>query len=290
MTTWRWVKGALVGGAFVVLSGCASLEELRQVQMAQRTLEAEKADLEQQLFDSRSAKATLRSRADSLESQLLVKDQLIANLTSENDGLEDKFRRAQSVVEKLASKPIGPVALGAGKLPAELDAALRQFASQHPSSVTYDSAHGTLKWTSDLVFAFASDVVRSDAKDSLRRFSEILKTPAAQDFDVIVVGHTDNIPIRKAQTLQKHPSNTHLSVHRAIAVGKVLRQNGVAGKRIGLMGFGEFRPIATNDSDQGRSQNRRVEMYIVPRGAFSGGGELPAAMTFTGSDKDSSTK
>ncbi len=291
MTTGRWTAGAVLGCVLVTVSGCASLEELRQVQMSQRALESEKAELEQQLFDSRTAMSTLRSRSDSLEAQSAVKDQLVANLTTENDGLEEKFRRAQAVLEKLANKPVGDVSMGVGRLPAELDAALRQFASQHPSSVVYDGDHGTLKWTSDLVFAFASDVVRDDAKESLRRFGEIVKSPVAEGFDVIVVGHTDNIPIRKAETLRQHASNTHLSVHRAIAVGKVLAQNGVSSERVGVMGFGEYRPLASNDADQGRSQNRRVEMYMVPRGAFSIGASAQSPMAFTGSEKkDSSTK
>ena len=290
MTTGRWMGSAVLGCVLLAVSGCASLEELRQVQMSQRALESEKSELEQQLFDARTAMSTMRSRSDSLETRLQVKGQLVANLSSENDGLEEKFRRAQTVLEKLAGRPVGDVSLGSGRLPPELDAALRQFASQNPSSVAYDGDHGTLRWTSDLVFAFASDVVRDDVKESLRRFGEILKSPVAMGFDVIVVGHTDNIPIRKAETLRQHGSNTHLSVHRAIAVGKVLAGQGVAPDRVGVMGFGEHRPIAGNDSDQGRSRNRRVEMYMVPRGAFSVGAGAPPAMTFTGSEKGSPTK
>ncbi len=287
MNTERWTVGVVGSLVAVLTTGCASLEELRQVQMAQRTLEAEKADLEQQLYDARTMLGSLRTRSDSLEQQIGVKDQFIANLTTENDGLEDKFRHAQRILEKVADRPIGQVVMGSGAVPPELDAALRQLAAENPSSVVYDSAHGSLKWTSDLVFGFASDVVKQSAHDSLKRLGEIMTSPAARNFDLVVVGHTDNIPIRRAKTLQKHPSNKHLSVHRAIAVGNFLQDQGLKAARIGVMGFGEYRPLSPNDSDQNRARNRRVEMYIVPAGAFSAGA---LAMSLTGEDPAASVK
>lgn len=295
MTTGRLMTGRLMSAVLacvilVNLAGCASIDELRQSQMSQRRLEAEKANMEQQLFDSRTAVESLRTRADSLDDQLSVKDQLIANLTRENDGLESKFRKAQDVLEKIADRPIGPVGALAGSLPADLDAALRQLAAEYPSSVSYDSGRGTIKWKSDLLFAFASDIVKDSAKKTLGAFSQIMKTPAATNFDIIVVGHTDGVPIRKPQTKQKHPTNTHLSVHRSIAVANQLQTSGLSASRIGVMGFGEQRPIAPNDSAENRARNRRVEMYIVPSGSFSVGASAQPAMTFTGPDPASTTK
>ncbi len=290
MTCGRLISGVLAGVTVAILTGCASLDELRQTQMAQRRLEAEKADIEQQLFDSRGSVESLRTRADSLEDQLSVKDQLITSLTRENDGLEAMFRKTQEVLEKVADRPISPVAPGAGTLPADLDAALQQLAAENPSAVMYDSAHGTIKWKSDLLFAFASDVVKDSAKDSLRAFSRIMRSPAAANFDIVVVGHTDGVPIRKPQTIQKHPTNRHLSVHRSIAVADLLKSSGLDAARIGVMGFGEYRPLASNDSEENRARNRRVEMYIVPQGSFSTGADVQAAMTFTGSDPASTTK
>ncbi len=289
MTAGRMTAGVVVCLVCLVSSmvgGCATLEELRQVQMAQRNLEREKAALEQDLYDTRTVADSLRTQTDSLADQLAVKDQLISNLTDENDGLEESFRKTQGVLEKIADRNVGDVSPMSGKLPAELDAALRRFASENPSSVAYDSAHGTLKWTSDLVFALGSDIVKDTAAQSLRRFGEIMGAAAAQGFDIIVVGHTDNVRIGRDATKQKHPTNGHLAVHRSIAVANVIQRHGVSAARIGVMGFGQHRPIVANDSDANRARNRRVEMYLIPAGAFSVGASATAA-AITGAAADS---
>jgi chemotaxis protein MotB len=287
----RWIAGCVIlATGMLVCGGCASMEELRQHQMAQRRLEAEKAELTQELYDVRTATDSIRTRYDSCEMQITVKDQLVANLSSENSGLEEKFRRAQDALEMIASRPVGSVTVGPGKLPAELDIALQQFANNNSASVSYDGQNGLLKWTSDLVFAFASDVVKNTAKDSLQRFSQIMSQPAASGFDVLVVGHTDSVPIRRAGTLQNHPTNRHLSVHRSIAVAKVLQDFGVRPERVGVMGFGQYRPLVPNDTPEKRAQNRRVEMYIVPAGTFSSGASTAASLSFTGKPVDENTK
>ena len=88
------------------------------------------------------------------------------------------------------------------------------------------------------------------------------------DFDVLIVGHTDDIPIKKPDTLLKHPSNWHLSAHRAISVERILAAAGMLETRLSVMGMGQFRPIAPNASGQkGNPMNRRVEIYIVPAGS-----------------------
>jgi chemotaxis protein MotB len=124
-----------------------------------------------------------------------------------------------------------------------------------------------------LLFALGSDVVKQPGKEALAGFAEVIVSPAGAGFEVAVVGHTDNRPISRAATKQAHPSNWHLSVHRAIAVASVLQGSGVEPTRIGVTGYGEFRPVATNDTAEGRRQNRRVEIYIVPAGTL---GDAPA--------------
>jgi len=95
----------------------------------------------------------------------------------------------------------------------------------------------------------------------------IIDSPAAADFDAVIVGHTDNIPIVKPETKAKHPTNWHLSVHRAISVMNVLRGGAVAPDRLGVMGYGEYRPAVANDTKANRAKNRRVEVYLVPKHA-----------------------
>ena len=266
-------------GWIVLASGCKSLDEYRQLEMASRSLEAEKAHLEQELYDARNNNDNLRSSMAASEDKLQSKEMLIANLEAENNRLDTAVASAQSLLEKIAKQnvPHDPIVIET-KLPAELDSALRDFANQHSDSVVYDAKRGIVKWTSDLLFALGSDVVKESAINSLQGFAKIVNSSAAAGFDVLIVGHTDDRPIKRAETKQRHPTNWHLSVHRAISVSNALQRQGVASTRIGVLGFGEYRPIASNATEEGRRQNRRVEIYLVPEGSI-GGVIVPQAAT-----------
>ena len=106
----------------------------------------------------------------------------------------------------------------------ELTTQLEDFARTN-GMVTYDADRGIVKFSSDLLFNKGSDEVTASAAAAVKSLCKILNTKAAQDFDVVVAGHTDDIPLQKPETLQKHPTNWHLSVHRAISVEKIMEDS-----------------------------------------------------------------
>lgn len=251
------------------LGGCASLDEYNHLKAQNRLLRAEKEQLAQGLYDARQTNDSLGTRVDSLEGELADKDAWLADVKRESEQLEELRRKAEAEARSIAANmQLSNLTITGPKLPAALDSALERFANEHPTHVVYDAAAGTIKWKSDLLFALGSDVVKESSKDPLRQFSEIIKSEAAADFEVIVVGHTDSRPIVKPSTKAKHPSNWHLSAHRAISVAAVLRNNDYPLARIGIMGYGEYRPVADNDTEDGASQNRRVEIYLIPAGSI----------------------
>lgn len=264
-----WVVGCLVGGfGLVGLSGCVSLDGHLKLRAAHRNLTAEQQALQRELFDVRHTNESLRTRVDSLSRERQINEDLASNLRRENELLDEIRQKAQSELERIANWPLRDIAIAGPKLPEPLHYALKQFADEHPSAVVYDAPHGTVKWKADLLFPLGNDVVKQTSKKSLQRFTQIMMLPAATAFEVIVVGHTDNRPIVRRATKEKHPTNWHLSAHRAIAVGIELRKYGYAPERISVMGFGEYRPVADNQTEKGSSQNRRVEIYIVPKGTI----------------------
>ena len=222
------------------------------------------------LFDVRTQNEALQTRPETTQREIQTKGELVANLQRENELLDEIRGTAQAELEALANNQVlTNISISGPRLPESLHRALDQFANEHPTSVVYDAQRGTVKWKADLLFAVGSDVVKGTSKDPIRRFSEIIQSPAAADFEVLVAGHTDNKPIVRAATRAKHPSNWHLSVHRAISVANVIKSNGYPPARIGVMGFGEYRPIADNDTPSGTSLNRRVEVFIVPKGTVA---------------------
>jgi chemotaxis protein MotB len=74
-------------------------------------------------------------------------------------------------------------------------------------------------------------------------------------------GHTDDRPISSSQ----FPSNWELSTARAVAVLKYLASRGIPPDRLAAAGFGEFRPIDTSGTDEGRRRNRRIEIKFDQR-------------------------
>ena len=83
------------------------------------------------------------------------------------------------------------------------------------------------------------------------------------DYYVTIEGHTDNIPIRLS-TLRRYRDNMELSFLRAKAVALILVKNGISFERISVIGYGDTRPIVSNDTDEGRAKNRRVEIKLNP--------------------------
>ncbi|TVS06616.1 MAG: OmpA family protein, partial [Phycisphaerales bacterium] len=139
---------------------------------------------------------------------------------------------------------------------------------------SYDADRGMLRFASDLTFGSGSDALSDEAKRSIRQLAEVLKGAGAQ-YDVDIVGHTDNVPIGNPATRERHPTNMHLSVHRAISVRNELRSAGVTAEKMRASGWGEHRPIVANNPSGGTVQNRRVEIYLT-RGGWTGPSATPA--------------
>ncbi len=107
-----------------------------------------------------------------------------------------------------------------------------------------------------ILFESGSAELSSQARDI---FSEMARLLAEYDNPVQVEGHTDNQPIRNV----RYPSNWELSAARASAIVKLLSGTGVSAQRLSAVGYGEHQPSASNDTPQGRSQNRRVALMIA---------------------------
>ncbi len=103
-------------------------------------------------------------------------------------------------------------------------------------------------------FDFDSSEIRSDAKPVLDRAVEMLGENG--EVNVVVDGYTDSVGTDEY--------NLALSIRRAEAVYRYLVNRGIAPERLRVQGFGEARPVASNDTDSGRAQNRRVELRVMP--------------------------
>ncbi len=112
----------------------------------------------------------------------------------------------------------------------------------------------------DLLFDSGKAKIRPEAYPLLDKVSAVLKDNMRQ-FNIGIEGHTDNVPIKRSGW----KSNWELSTARALSVLHYLAQDqGISPERLSAIGYGEYRPVASNDSKSGRKQNRRVEIVILP--------------------------
>jgi chemotaxis protein MotB len=257
------VRKLTLGGLvclFISTAGCVSRDEYLRTEFARRKA-AERADaLERDLADERNKVLALESERESMKRELDAKTALYETAKAENDRLTAFADKLQAQMDEVLKR--GPGNIEVVQLPPELDKALKEFAANYPDMVEYDAKHGAVRWKSDLTFGKGSDEVKEAARQSLAAFADIVKSAAASAFEVVVVGHTDTLPIGPI-TAKKHPTNWHLSAHRAIAVMYNLKQAGVDYVRMGCMGYGEFRPRVPNPPRGGCEENRRVEIFLV---------------------------
>jgi chemotaxis protein MotB len=98
--------------------------------------------------------------------------------------------------------------------------------------------------------------IRPRLKPLLQKIAQVLQTSKG---NIIIAGHTDNVPIVKGP----YKTNLRLSTARASAVAEYfIDRAGIDPRRISTMGFGEYRPIKSNDTAEGRKKNRRVEIIL----------------------------
>jgi chemotaxis protein MotB len=111
---------------------------------------------------------------------------------------------------------------------------------------------------SDILFSSGSAALSKDGKAALVEVAGLLAQIPERKFQI--EGHTDNVPIRTEQ----FPSNWELASARALNVLKTMVDAGLAADRVSAASFGDSKPAAPNDTPEGRAQNRRIEIVVVP--------------------------
>lgn len=218
----------------------ATRSELDATRKRRAELEAEKKRLESELQAARGQMtAAEREKAKRIE-------ELLGQIGNAEVELE-KLRKRQEVANKrLASFR-------------ELKKRLRSLVDTGKLTVSFRNGQMVLNLPSGVLFPSG----KADLSDSGEAaLSEILGVLGDfKDRRFLVAGHTDNVPIRR----RRFPSNWHLSTARAVSVVTyMIDKGGFDPNKIGAAGYGEFSPVASNDSEEGRAQNRRIEIILVP--------------------------
>jgi chemotaxis protein MotB len=148
--------------------------------------------------------------------------------------------------------------------------ALKEMKDQVDQYISMNHLSGSLKAnlsdegllitiTNDVLFDSGSAIVKPEERNIAKQISNVLVSKPI--YNVIVSGHTDNLPIKN----ELFESNWDLSVSRAVNFMKVLLENkNLKPQLFSAKGYGEFKPIASNNTPANRAKNRRVEILVLP--------------------------
>jgi chemotaxis protein MotB len=120
----------------------------------------------------------------------------------------------------------------------------------------------TLSMVEKILFDSGSAEIKPNGKKILDRVAAVLKQ--VTDRQIRIEGHTDNVPIG-SKIVDKFPTNWELSTARATTVTRYLQDEGVDAQLLSACGYAENRPVASNDTEEGRAKNRRIEIVLIPK-------------------------
>jgi chemotaxis protein MotB len=214
-----------------------------------RDLEARAASLQNKLDEATAQNAELRAelerRGADADALLAEKGMLASALNSSRARLEE-LRRAEAAAEAQT------------RLYRELALRLKMMVDAGDLSISLRDGRMVLQLPNDVLFDTGRVVIKPHGQEALRQVADVLKTLEGRR--LLVTGHTDNVPI----ATPRFPSNWELSSGRGLEVVRFLIAQGVPPRSLAAAGYGEFDPVASNDDDEGRARNRRIEIALQP--------------------------
>jgi chemotaxis protein MotB len=269
-----------------MLSGCVSSGTYEQ-----KKLQAD--GLQQSLQEQQAAYQKLSGENAALKGEISRLSGELAALGSERDGLSASKKGLEETLRSTSdakNQKIGELSQRVGQLEAE-NARLKDDLTQlqklkeievQRTSKTYENLLDSMKseiskgqvtiselkgkLTVNLVDSVLFDSGKAEVKPEglvvLQKVIDILKS--LKDKVIRIEGHTDNVPIVGALT-RRYPSNWELSAARAINVARYLQQQGIDPALLAAVAYGEYKPVAANDTDEGRAKNRRIEIVLVSK-------------------------
>ena len=196
----------------------------------------------------------LRSRSDSLSQTIFELRGKVADLDAENTKLkaenaslvkarEEQVRKVSSTYENLLEKMKSEISQG---------------------QVTISELKGklTVNMVDSILFDSGKAEVKKGGLVILGKVISILKD--VNDKSIRIEGHTDDVQISRALA-QRYPTNWELSAARAINVTRYLQGQGIDPGNLSAVAYGEWKPVAGNDTEEGRAKNRRIEIILVPK-------------------------
>ncbi len=265
----------------MLTSGCVrssthqrALDELASARNRQEEITA---DYEAEIARREEREARLRRQIDDLQGEVEDLIDQLGNSRRETVRAEDALDQAEIETQRLRNL-LDTQGAEAQRLRGRLDqlsaieaeirernriyedvlARFRSLIEEGRLSVSIVRGRMVINLPQDILFASGSATLGGEGRETLSQVANVLAGIDDRSFQV--EGHTDDVPISTAQ----FPSNWELSAARALSVVKLLVSQGVPPESLSGAAYGEYHPVATNETSEGRRLNRRIEIVMLP--------------------------
>ncbi|MDY4039141.1 MAG: OmpA family protein [Prevotella sp.] len=260
---------ALLAGA-LMMSGCASKKDLVNCQNENRELtnsyqtakeqlaaaQARVTSLEEQLAQQKRDYASLQN---SLDKSLMNTNSNNINISKLVDQINESNQYIRHLVEVKSKSDSLNMVLTNNLTRSLSKEELKEVDVQVLKGVVYISL------ADNMLYKSGSYEINDRAEETLSKIAKIIMD--YKDYDVLIEGNTDNVPINtSAPSMKNIRNNWDLSALRASSVVQYLQTRfGVAPKRLTAGGRGEYNPVTSNDTELGKQRNRRTQIIITPK-------------------------
>jgi chemotaxis protein MotB len=258
--------------AIVVLAGCVTkgkYEALESQAMADRTalakeiagLQEQRQDLQSQKQDLERQLAGLRDEAGQRENEISAQKGEVASLQGQISSLNERIAATEKRMEEVTAQKDEEI----GRLRGTYDSLVKNLEGEIAKGqikVQQIQDRLSVQMVEKVLFDSGKADIKPEGREVLSKVAGVLAS--VTDKQIRIEGYTDSVPISPA--LQKQfPTNWELSAQRATTVVRFLQEKGgLDGKILSAVGYGPYRPIADNTTNEGRAENRRIEIVLTP--------------------------
>ncbi|HEX8960328.1 MAG TPA: OmpA family protein [Geobacteraceae bacterium] len=211
-------------------------------------------DKEKLTADNKELESVLKAKSDTLSKNISDLRQRIADVEGENAKLKSDIANLQKVKEEEVQKT--------SKTYEDMLEKMKNEISQGQVTISELKGKLTVNMLDAVLFDSGKAEVKPEGLAVLRKVIDILKN--VRDKAIRIEGHTDNVQIGGALA-RKYPTNWELSAARAINVTRYLQDQGIDPTLLSACAYGEYKPVAPNDTEEGKAKNRRIEIILVPK-------------------------
>jgi len=243
---WRVVLATcIVLSALVCIQGCGTTSDYESAVQERDTLSDRVRKLE---AENESLKAKLEGQTSTWGDHIIALDESVQDLATEKEELDAQLQAEREVAKTTRA------------LHDDLISDLKSELSAKEVKVDLMKSGIRVSMPGEVLFGSGSTKLTDSGREMLLKVGAKLKDTKYQ---TVVAGFTDDVPIGGALA-EKYPSNWELAGARAARVVRLLEAGGVPSERLIAVSFGENEPVASNDSEEGRAQNRRIEIRLRP--------------------------